>query len=130
MLPPRLQSTHHDRRGIMRLQNKVALISGGARGMGAAEAKLLAGKGAKVVIGDVLEEEGRRTEAQIWNRVANLCFLDLTSSVRLTGGRLTLCLLSRKNRRSDTKRIASCLTVSLSTPHCQLHNRHIVKGLS
>ena len=48
----------------MRLENKVALISGGARGMGAAEAKLFASEGAKVVIGDVLEEEGRQTESQ------------------------------------------------------------------
>ena len=49
----------------MRLKDKVAIISGGARGMGAAEAKLFAREGAKVVIGDVLEEEGRRTEAEI-----------------------------------------------------------------
>ena len=49
----------------MRLRGKVALISGGARGMGAEEARLFAQEGAKVVIGDVLEEEGRKTEAQI-----------------------------------------------------------------
>ena len=49
----------------MRLENKAALISGGARGMGAVEARLFASEGAKVVIGDVLEEEGRRVEAEI-----------------------------------------------------------------
>ena len=65
----------------MRLENKVALISGGARGMGAAEARLFAREGAKVVIGDVLEEDGHQTEAQI-NESGRECLfvrLDVTS---------------------------------------------------
>ncbi len=49
----------------MRVAGKVALISGGARGMGAVEARLFAREGAKVVLGDVLEAEGRAVEAEI-----------------------------------------------------------------
>ena len=49
----------------MRLENKVAVISGGARGIGASITGLFAREGAKVVIGDILEEEGRQTETQI-----------------------------------------------------------------
>ncbi len=49
----------------MRLENKVAIISGGARGQGAVEARLFASEGASVVFGDILDDEGLKVEAQI-----------------------------------------------------------------
>ncbi len=48
-----------------RLEGKVVLISGGARGQGAVEAKMMAKEGAKVVFGDLLDDEGKRVEAEI-----------------------------------------------------------------
>lgn len=65
----------------MRLEGKVAFISGGARGMGAEEARMFAREGAKVVIGDVLEDEGNQVEAEI-NETGGECVfvkLDVTS---------------------------------------------------
>ena len=50
---------------MARLDGKVALISGGARGQGATEARMFAQEGARVVFGDILDEEGKRVEAQI-----------------------------------------------------------------
>ncbi len=68
----------------MRLEGRVAFISGGARGMGAAEARMFAREGAMVTIGDVLEEEGRRVAAEIGEAGGQAIFvsLDVTSEAQ------------------------------------------------
>jgi 3alpha(or 20beta)-hydroxysteroid dehydrogenase len=48
-----------------RVDDKVALISGAARGMGAAHARALVAEGAKVVVGDVLDEEGNKVAEEL-----------------------------------------------------------------
>jgi 3alpha(or 20beta)-hydroxysteroid dehydrogenase len=48
-----------------RLDRKVALITGGARGQGAEEGRLFASEGASVVLADVLDDAGRETAAGI-----------------------------------------------------------------
>jgi NAD(P)-dependent dehydrogenase (short-subunit alcohol dehydrogenase family) len=50
---------------MARLADKVALISGGARGQGAVEAKLFAREGAKIVFGDLLDDDGKHVEEEI-----------------------------------------------------------------
>ena len=64
-----------------RLIGKIALISGAARGQGAAEAKLFAHEGAKVLIGDMLDEAGMKVEAEIRELGGDATYvhLDVTS---------------------------------------------------
>ena len=61
-----------------RLDGKVAFLSGAARGIGGAAAALMVKAGAKVVIGDVLEERGRQTAQEI-GADAIYVTLDVTS---------------------------------------------------
>jgi NAD(P)-dependent dehydrogenase (short-subunit alcohol dehydrogenase family) len=64
----------------MRLAGKVVLISGAARGQGAAEARLCAAQGASVVLGDVLDEEGAAVAEEIaaTGAVARYVHLDIS----------------------------------------------------
>src|SRR6202008_3911659 len=64
-----------------KLDGKVALISGGARGQGAAEAETFAREGARVVFGDIRDDEGKKVEAAIraGGGEATYLHLDVTS---------------------------------------------------
>ena len=64
-----------------RLENKVALITGGARGQGAAETVLFAEEGAKVVCCDLLDQEGQGLEAEVRETGGDVIYihLDVTS---------------------------------------------------
>jgi NAD(P)-dependent dehydrogenase (short-subunit alcohol dehydrogenase family) len=66
-----------------RLDGKVALISGGGRGQGAAEARKFTAEGAKVVFGDIRDDEGRAVEAEIKaaGGEARYVHLDVTQEV-------------------------------------------------
>ena len=48
-----------------RLDGKVALISGGARGQGSVEGRMFSREGAAVVLGDVLDDEGKKVALEI-----------------------------------------------------------------
>jgi 3alpha(or 20beta)-hydroxysteroid dehydrogenase len=66
-----------------RVDEKVALISGGARGMGAAHARMLVAEGAKVVIGDILDDEGKALADELGSgpgEAARYVHLDVTEA--------------------------------------------------
>ena len=50
---------------MQRLRDKVALVTGGAHGMGEAEARLFASEGGKVVVADILPDLGEAVAADI-----------------------------------------------------------------
>jgi 3alpha(or 20beta)-hydroxysteroid dehydrogenase len=66
-----------------RVEGKVALISGGARNIGGASARMLVTEGAQVVIGDLLDEEGRALADELCQEfgqsAARYVHLDVTS---------------------------------------------------
>ena len=63
-----------------RLDGKVAIISGGAKGQGAEEARLFAQEGAKVIIGDILDSEGMQIESEIAEQGGEAKFVHLDVS--------------------------------------------------
>jgi 3alpha(or 20beta)-hydroxysteroid dehydrogenase len=64
---------------MSRLTDKVAIITGGARGMGAAHARLFINEGAKVIIADILEQEGQALAKELGEN-ATFIKLDVTKA--------------------------------------------------
>ena len=64
----------------MRLQDKVAIITGAARGMGAAEARIFAKEGAKVVLGDIQVEDGQSVTQEINEAGGQAIFIEMDVS--------------------------------------------------
>jgi NAD(P)-dependent dehydrogenase (short-subunit alcohol dehydrogenase family) len=78
----------------MRLAGKVALISGAASGMGRSEATIFAGEGAKVVVGDLLEAEGR----------------DVADAITKAGGQARFVTLDVTDERSWREAVAAAVS--------------------
>ena len=64
----------------MRLQDKVAIITGAARGMGAAEARIFAKEGAKVILGDIQVEDGQSVAQEINEAGGQAIFIEMDVS--------------------------------------------------
>ena len=62
---------------MSRLEGKVVLISGGARGQGATEARMMAREGARVVLADILDDDGKKVEAEIQEAGGEATYLHL-----------------------------------------------------
>ena len=78
----------------MRLAGKVALISGAASGMGRSEATIFAGEGAKVVVADLLEAEGR----------------DVVDAIAKAGGQARFVKLDVTDEKSWQDAVASAVS--------------------
>jgi len=83
---------------VGRLEGKVALISGGARGQGASEAAVFAREGARVVFGDVRDAEGQKVEAAIRADGGDAAYVHLDVSQEADWERAVRTTLERYRR--------------------------------
>ena len=96
----------------MRLEGKVAIITGAASGIGAASARLFAGEGAKVCIADIDMEKGRQVADSITESGGDAFFqnLDITSEDAWTDA---------VNEVVDRYRLLNVLVNCAAMPHAE-----------
>ncbi len=82
----------------MRLANRVVLITGGGRGIGAATAQAIAAEGGKVVLADMLEAEGEMTAAAIRGGGGDAVFLRTDVTKAAECARLVAAAVERHGR--------------------------------
>ena len=108
-----------------RISGKVCIVTGGARGQGAEEARLFAAEGGKVWITDVLDEEGEALAAEIGANYRTLDVRDeaqwaaLVEEVMGTDGALNVLVnnagIFRQNRLVDTTKEEFELVMDINT---------------
>lgn len=67
---------------MRRLEGRVVLVSGGARGIGAAIARAVVEEGGRVVVGDVLDDDGAKVVAELGEQWARFVHLDVTDGAQ------------------------------------------------
>ncbi len=82
----------------MRLQDRVVIVTGGGRGIGAATARVIAEEGGRVVIGDMLEAEGAATAAAIREAGGNAVFVRADVSREADCARLAAAAAERHGK--------------------------------
>ena len=112
----------------MRLKDKVAIVTGGAHGMGEAEARLFGAEGAKVVVADILEHEAEMVAADIraGQQEAIAAKIDVTSESEWVGliakaaatyGKFDILVNNAGISGSRSRWLTECYSWLLTKPH-------------
>lgn len=116
----------------MRLEGKVAIVTGGASGIGRAIAALFCAEGARVAIGDIDREHGQQTAAEITSSGSDCRFIACDVSSAADAERLVGQTLAMHKRLDILVNNAADLGQYGSVADCRLEdwNRSIAVGLT